>query len=433
METGDLIPAHLAIGTDYGKAIELRMAVRQSIVESSPLYTCPICGVPVYLVSRAEERKFFFRHQVEDGRCPARTRGDMSEEEINARKYNGAKESQAHIRMKEIIAESLRCDPRFSEVKEESILKGQDRAAWRKPDVQATYDGRPVAFEIQLSTTFLRVIAERRAFYQREGALLVWIFKSFDADKARLTQEDIFYSNNRNLFLASEDTLKASRAASSLILDCRWTEPFLDGGKIDTRWAGRLAAFWELEIDRERQRVFLYDYDRQAEALRGSAVDQFLRLEFEEFWLARSTFDPYDQSVWGRLQTRFREHGIILPSEPNRRPVLLLNALYSAREGHPVGWRYRKLVEVAHCIADRHKEFLRAFRHALTMYRRAEQIRMEDKEGKWRKKAEAYKPLLATNSPEYEPDRRFDALVEILFPELGWSKTQDLAASSNSP
>jgi len=58
---------------------------------------------------------------------------------------------------------------------------------------------------------------------------------------------------------------------------------------------------------------------------------------------------------------------------------------------------------------------------------------MEDKEGKWRKKAEAYKPLLATNSPEYEPDRRFDALVEILFPELGWSKTQDLAASSNSP
>jgi hypothetical protein len=357
----------------------------------------------------------------------------MSEEEINARKYNGAKESQAHIRMKEIIAESLRCDPRFSGVKEESVLKSQDRAAWRKPDVQAIYDGRPVAFEIQLSTTFLRVIAERRVFYQREGALLVWIFKSFDADKARLTQEDIFYSNNRNLFLASEETLKASRAAGSLILDCRWTEPFVDEGKIETRWAGRLAAFGEMEIDRERQRVFLYDYDRQAEALRGGAVDQSLRLEFEEFWLPRSTFDPYDQYAWGRLQTKFRERGIILPSEPNRRPVLLLNALYSARAGHPVGWRYRKLVEVAHCIADRHKDLLRAFRLALKVYGRAEQITMEDKEGKWRRKAEAYKPLLATNSPEYEPDRKFDALVEILFPELGWSETQDSAASSGSP
>ncbi|HRK77558.1 MAG TPA: DUF6035 family protein [Thiobacillus sp.] len=433
METGDLIPAHVAIGADYGNAMALRMALKQSIAEGSPLYTCPICGVPVYLVSRKEERRFFFRHQVEDGRCPARTRGDMSEEEINARKYNGAKESQAHIRMKEIIAESLRCDPRFSDVKEETVLKSRDRASWRKPDVQAIYEGRPVAFEIQLSTTFLRVIAERRAFYQREGGLLVWIFKSFDADKARLTQEDIFYSNNRNLFLASEETLKASRAAGGLILDCRWAEPFLDAGKIDTRWAGRLAAFGEMEIDRECQRVFLYDYDRQAEALRGGAVDQSLRLEFEEFWLPRSTFDPYDQDAWGQLQTRFRERGIILPSEPNRRPVLLLNALYSARAGHPVGWRYRKLVEVAHCIADRHKEFLRAFRHALAVYGRAEQIRAEDKEEKWRKKAQAYKPLLANNSPEYKPDRSFDDLVDILFPELGWSETQDPAASSGSP
>jgi len=69
----------------------------------------------------------------------------------------------------------------------------------------------------------------------------------------------------------------------------------------------------------------------------------------------------------------------------------------------------------------------------LTMYRRGEQIKMEDKDGKWCKNAECYKLLLATNILEYEPDRRFDALVEILFPELGWSKTQDLAASSNSP
>ncbi|MFO7541210.1 MAG: hypothetical protein R6W97_00170 [Thiobacillus sp.] len=61
---------------------------------------------------------------------------------------------------------------------------------------------------------------------------------------------------------------------------------------------------------------------------------------------------------------------------------------------------------------------LRAFRHALAVYGRAEQIRREDREGKWRKKAEEYKPRLAANSPEYEPDRRFDALVDFLFPEL---------------
>ena len=423
LETGDLIAAHEAIGSDFGTTMNLRMALSQSIAEGAPLYACPICGVPVYLVSRKEERKFFFRHCLEDGRCPAHTRGDMSEQEINARKYNGAKESQAHIRMKEIIAESLRCDPRFSEVKVETVLKGQDRAAWRRPDVQAIYGGIPIAFEIQLSTTFLRVIAERRAFYQKEGGLLVWIFKTFDADKARLTQEDIFYSNNRNLFLASEGTLKASKEAGSLILDCRWAEPFIEDGKIETRWDGRLVDFGEMEVDRERQRIFLYDYDQAAQALLPESEDHRLRMEFEAFWLSRKTGDPYDEDAWERLRDRFKKRGFFLPSEPNRGggPGHLLNALYTAREGQPVGWRFRKLIEVAHRIAGGHNDLLRAFRNALSVYGRAAQIRREDREGKWRKKAEEYKPLLAANSPEYEPDSRFDALADFLFPELGGS------------
>lgn len=419
-ETGELTPAHEAIGSDYAKAMALRMALSQSIAEGAPLYACPLCGVPVYLVSRKEERKFFFRHVLEDGRCPALTRNKMSEQEINARKYNGAKESQAHIRMKEIIAESLRCDPRFSEVKAEAIIKGQDRVTWRKPDVQAIFEGIPVAFEIQLSTTFLRVIAERRSFYQKNGGLLVWIFKSFDADRARLTQEDIFYSNNRNIFLASEETLKASRESGSLMLDCRWAEPFADGGKIETRWGGRLASFEDMAIDRDRQRVFLYDYERHAQALHTESEDYRLRMEFEAFWLSRKSVDPYDKEAWVRLREGFRREGILLPSEPHRGggPGLLLNALYSAREGRPVGWRFRKLIEVAHRIAGGHNDLLRAFRHALLVYGRAEQIKSEDREGKWRKKVEAYKPLLASQSPEYQPEQRFDALVEFLFPEL---------------
>lgn len=176
LRSGAILPAVDAIGTDMDEAMALRMALSESIARNEPLYACPICGVPVYLISRKEARTFFFRHDLEDGRCPARTRGELSEDEINARKYNGAKESQSHIRMKEIIAESLHCDPRFSQIKIEATWAALDRGKWRKPDVQAVFDGLPVAFEIQLSTTFLRVIAERRAFYLREGGLLCWIF-----------------------------------------------------------------------------------------------------------------------------------------------------------------------------------------------------------------------------------------------------------------
>ena len=204
------------------------------------------------------------------------------------------------------------------------------------------------------------------------------------------------------------------------MLECRWAEPFLEEGKIETRWGGRLADFGNMEIDRERQRVFLYDYDREAEALLTQTEEGSLRAEFEAFWLPRASGGSYDKDSWERLRERFRRRGILLPNDPNRggAPGHLLNALYSAREGHPVGWRFRKLIEVAHRIAGGHPDLLRAFRHALTVYGRAEHIRREDREGRWRRKAEKYKPLLAANSPEYEPDRRFDSLIDFLFPEL---------------
>ncbi len=435
LEAGVLICANAVIGSDYGQAMALRMCLRQSIAENAPLYACPICGVPVYLVSRKEKRQFFFRHHLEDGRCSARTRGELSEADINARKYNGAKESRAHIRMKSIIADSLRCDPRFSRVQVEATLKGQDRATWRRPDVLAIYEGMPVAFEIQLSTTFLRVIAERRAFYQREGGLLVWIFKSFDADRARLTQEDIFYSNNRNLFLASDETLRASQEAGRLILDCHWVEPFFDAGKIETRWNGRRAAFDEMAIDRQRQRVFLYDYEQAARALESTTEDSRVRAEFETFWLSLSP-DRYDENAWNQLREKFRQRRIILPIGPYNAPSLapLLSALYSVRQGRPVGWRFNKLIQVAHQIEGGHKDLLRAFLDALKFYGRMDQIRLEDRTQRWLKKEERFTPLLEANSSEYERNRTFDALTKILFPELSDSCISTRrSAGSDSP
>lgn len=62
-------------------------------------------------MSRAEERRFFFRHTLEDGRCLARTRGELSQEEIDARRYNGVKESARHLQMKEWVAQCLAADP----------------------------------------------------------------------------------------------------------------------------------------------------------------------------------------------------------------------------------------------------------------------------------------------------------------------------------
>ena len=431
MRTGSIIPAHEAISSDYDQAMALRMELGEARARTESVYVCPLCGTPVYLVSMAETRRFFFRHVLEDGRCLAKTRSELNEQEINARKYNGAKESLAHIRMKQIIAGSLECDPNFSEVKVEAVWRGQERDTWRKPDVQAFYKGMPVAFEIQLSTTFLRVIAERRYFYQRHGGLLCWIFKSYDEDSARLTQDDIFYSNNHNLFLASENTLTESRNAGRLMLDCRWAEPYIENGQVETRWSGTIASFDEFQLDQKRQRIFLFDYESafgcardESEAAHKKTKDA-IRNRFSEFWINRGGINASSGSwelvrdEWSQLQVELSVEGMVIPDHPREHSLSgALNAFYSAREGKSVGWEFNKLIEVAHCVHGRYKGHLRRFRQLLLTFNRQEQIRSEDRNGKWQAKVNQYTPLLKSNDPTYESDNRYGELFEFLFPEL---------------
>jgi len=96
---------------------------------------------------------------------------------------------------------------------------------WRQPDVSALYHGQRVAFEVQLSTTFLDVIALRRLFYLKEGGLLFWVFAKFEEFSRRLTMDDVFFNNNQNAFLVSGLTRDASFAAGDFLLDCVWAIP----------------------------------------------------------------------------------------------------------------------------------------------------------------------------------------------------------------
>lgn len=418
--TGEIIPARVAIGEDYERTLQLRMALREGIAANKPLMACPMCTVPVHLVSMEKERRFYFRHETEDDRCPAKTKGNLSEKRILAMKYDGARESEAHLRMKAIIADSLRCDPDFSGVEVEKVWKGEAANARRKPDVRAVWRGSlPVAFEVQLSTTFLRVIAERRAFYLQEGGLLFWVFKDFDMGDARLTMEDVFYNNNRNAFLASEETLTASREGQRLILDCVWSEPSLDAGQLLwSQRAGRVP-FSALTIEQERQRVFLFDADAARVRCEAQGKDWPLRDAFQRFWLAEG---PVNDAEWLRLRAELRKHSIDLPRYRSEAHGLrqLLDTLYSAAMGEPVGsWGYKNLVTLAHHIFDRYKGFLWAFRLMLAAHGRGPLISEQDTTRNWRdNKVKAYLAAWQTGNPNFAPDRRYDRLAAFLFPEI---------------
>lgn len=420
LQTGEHIPHYLVIGVDYEKAIQLRMELRTLIKRKTPLFACSLCGVAVYLVSRREERRFFFRHTLEDGRCPARTRGELSQDEIDARKYNGVKESQRHRQMKDWVAESLQADPQFSKIAKEKRWSGALTSEWRQPDVRAIYQGTAVVFEIQLSTTYVNVIAERRDFYLREGGILLWVFANFDVEARRLTQDDVFFNNNRNAFVVSRATRDASVRQKRFFLECVWATPMKTGVSELQR---KLVAFDQLTLEQDKQRVYYFDFDNAKQALIKLARAQELqrrapmREKIEASWLSHTRTDQPDIEGWADLQQQCSSEGIVLP-DFHAMPRPLVNALYSAKYGRVIGWKVKNFIEVAHLIENGHKEYLHYFRLALSAYNRAEQIIAEDKSGKWRQRVKRYKASIAQSDPAYAPDNTHATLVEFLFPEI---------------
>ncbi len=418
LRTGAILRHDQAIGTDYEGVIKLRSALQDGIQRDAPVYACSMCGVSVYLISRQKERKFHFRHTLEDGRCSAKTRGLLSQDEINARRYNGVKESQAHINMKKLVAESLRADLDFSHVEVEQRWTGKFNGEWRKPDVRALYKGLPVVFEIQLSTTYLNVITARRSFYQREGAMLIWVFAEFDEGPRRLTQDDVFFNNNRNAFVVSEATRNISIERWSFHLECIWAYAFAPPSHGLQR---QVVPFEELTLDTEQQRAYFFDFDadreRMLDAIRDDELARLapLRDGFERWYIENRGSTSSEDPAYAALRDLFEAEGVPLPWYPMDLPDNLLKTLYSAKHGRPIGWYFGTFMQVLHHVHSKRKYF-RIFRRALQVYNRGEQILLEDTKRRWRDKVKQYTPLLEANDERFTPDRSHDDLVRVLFP-----------------
>ncbi len=418
VETGRHLSARDVIGRDYEELVQLRMRVRTQMRKEDPLYRCSICGVAVHICRSPTQPKFSFKHRHEDGNCPAITAGSLSQDEIDARKYNGAKESQLHRRMKDWLCECMRADGHFSDIEQEPAWKGPLTGALRRPDVRATYNGRRIAFEVQLSTTHLSVIEARRDFYLQEGGLLFWIFAEFDAEHRRMTDDDVFYNNNLNAFVVDAKTVAGSLEAGGFRLECVWAVPTADYGESGLH--RRLVSFHELTLEFDRQRAFYFDFDgaRTEQEAQVRVRRQRLRDELEAWWEAKRFYGSDAAETWGRFYVRLRTESVSAPRYPGQLPRELLTALFSARHGRPFGQRRKRFIEVAHGVATSNKNGLLWYSHALRHYDRGEQLRTEDQSGKWRDKVKTSRAEKEAGSTAYEPDRTHQQLVEFMFPEL---------------
>ena len=330
--------------------------------------------------------------------------------------------------MKSIILDSLAADPRFSGVQKEKNWRSLwDPSAFRRPDVQATYRGLRIAFEIQLSTTFIDVIAARRAFYLAEGGLLFWIFKEVDPGDRRLTVDDVFIPNNHNLFVANDETLRLSREAGKLTLKCHYRVPRLVGSEIVEDWHAQFVTVDQLTLDVEHQRVYFLDYAAvraTVDAHAKSAGDE-LRDRFQAFWERfdgrrdnEGVFFPdvKVQRDYQSLRDALNRMGFNLPRyHTERNFVATMRLCYSAKLGRPIGFRLKSLNQVAHRAYDGYKPLLHAFISLTDVYGHRPALEKADQTGKWReRRAEAES---AWSTDRFRPDDRYADLLAFLFPE----------------
>lgn len=417
------LAAELIRSFRYDHLIAERVRVRSSL-QAAPAYKCAICPSAVYLVSTPEKR-FFFRHRHEDGSCPSQTRDALSRDQILARKYHGLRESEPHKRIKSLVERSLLADARFQSQsinREKRWYVSEDRTQWRQPDVQALWGDRRIAFEAQLSTTFLDVVVGRREDYRAGGAQLIWIMSGFDPEYRRLTTDDILFSNNSNIFVVDEESCRLSEEHKEFHLRCHYREAYREDGLLKERWVERLVNFSELTLEQDTQRAFYFDFEAEELRLR-STMDGELRAEFFAFWTENMT--PYCKpgvlKAWQTIRQKMADRSVPIPERPdgNTSFSTMVHGMLSAAKGEPTGWQFHKLVQVAHHIAEMYPQHILAFGHALTVARMTGVIESQDSKGKWRRRSEELKERLRRGDAEVMPDREWLAALCFLFPGVG--------------
>lgn len=294
-----------------------------------------------------------------------------------------------------------------------------------------------MAFEIQLSSTFLSEIVERREFYRKQGALLVWIFQHFVRHEPKLTQLDIFYPNNLNAFVVNPTSLKKSMESKSFHMECHWAEPVLsDDLTIDEALNSEFVAFKNLTLNQPNQHAFHFDYAQHKQALQKQIEIENHRLEKakaeeegKNIYLrnAAEAFVEYCSGTkWPNANSsemiKLREscRGLKMPIPEDMYPInTLVQSIASLKQGKVVGFGYYKLLQVANHMAQNNSSLLLFFTVAAEVYKKKAVLEREDWKQTWYKKKEAiWNKAKKAQGVYVMADEQYRALIFMLFPEL---------------
>src|SRR5690606_27268865 len=257
------------------KLFVLSTKIETGIQTGSLEYVCIYCKQPVKLIGRRllghRAKTLYFSHLYNSDDCIIKTTSRLTTEQIRCIKYNGEKESKLHENLKLKIAHFLMQDSSVDNVVIEKIYKDKRISdQWKKPDVMARFEHKTIAFELQLSTTFLSVIVSRSIFYQAHGVFLIWIFPHFslNSDIQKFTQKDVYYNNSFNVYVFDHDCESRSETKGKLILKCFYKEFSIIGEEIKSDWLFDYISLDKLTFVKISSKVFYKNADEQKKGLK---------------------------------------------------------------------------------------------------------------------------------------------------------------------
>lgn len=185
-----------------------------------PRFACSFCSQGLVIKEWSTDLSLrhypWFSHLPDSLDCKVKTPNGVTDEEISEQKYRSTKESLAHIQMKLELFNELIAHGQFSNVKMEKIEPGVD-GDWRKPDISAIYQGRKVAFEVQLSHQLIGELIKRDKFYQDNHISVFWVFKNFQSSQATAWMKDIATSNRGNIFSWDIEVSNLSERSNQIV------------------------------------------------------------------------------------------------------------------------------------------------------------------------------------------------------------------------
>ena len=404
---------------------KLRRIVEERIQAENPIYACNSCGQPVVVRSHRlhnTEHTFYFKHLHSSGDCPIKTDSTYTKDEIRCMKYNGAKESLTHIELKHYLAEQLRKDSCFTEIQVEKVIKGTGWSRkWKKPDISALFNGKPVVFEIQLSTTFLDVIVSREVFYLNEGISIFWIFNNLNPGFSRATEKDVFFNNKSNALSINDRSREKSLNDGQLVFTGHFKKPYFDSktNTIKEIWDEMPVKFNDIKFDPLTHKPYFISFDGQHEQAITEQWETKIREPIKSFEDIVLKIDP-DYMLRKECASKLVVVGLYDQDDLDSGFLKLVKALLSVRDGKVYFPNQDgKWAWLANYVWTHHKNYWVVFLFTVNEYERTNTVFNPSNEklnGKRKEFEENWKR--DPNAPKVKQNKIYYPLLAALLPEL---------------